>query len=550
MTSVVFRLSSACLLLAGLQLNAQQPASGNRHDAAAAAFARGLMPLHSSGVDRFATDHPGWDGRGVLIAILDSGIDPGVPGLTTTTDGTPKIIDLRDFSREGRVALHRIARHGDTLTLGDRRLLGASRVAAVSGDGQLWGGTLVETSLGKAPAADLNGNGKVGDTLLVVVGKTTSGWALFADTDGSGTLAGQHPIHDFAIAHEFFGWHQGGAPPVDLAVNLADSAGVPVLDLFFDTSSHGTHVAGIAAGHDLYGVSGFDGVAPGAKLIGLKIADDAHGAVSTTGSMLRALDYAIRFARDRAMPLVVNLSFGVGNEIEGTARIDHLIDSVLAAHPDVVMTVAAGNDGPGLSTIGFPASASRVIAVGATLPPVFAGGNAADTTPEVIAPFSSRGGELAGPDIVVPGAAYSSVPNFAAGQELENGTSMASPYAAGLVARLTSALVATHRQASARMLRQALRMGARQLPSATIVDQGAGLPDIGAAWNWLAVAHDLPGVAVDAGGISGRAGIYLNSAGRHRSARESCFEALTAADHRHCDCAPIRRGCRSPRPWP
>ena len=68
--------------------------------------------------------------------------------------------------------------------------------------------TLVETSLGKAPAADFNGNGNVGDTLLVVVAKTSSGWALFADTDGSGTLAGQRPIHDFAIAREFFGWHQ------------------------------------------------------------------------------------------------------------------------------------------------------------------------------------------------------------------------------------------------------------------------------------------------------------------------------------------------------
>jgi subtilisin family serine protease len=518
-TSVVFRLSSACLLVAALQVHAQQPTAGNRHDAAAAAFARGLMPLHSSRVDRFAADHPEWDGRGVLIAILDSGIDPGVAGLTTTTDGAPKIIDLRDFSHEGRVALRQIARHGDTLIIGNHRLRGASRVAALSGDLPLWGGVLVETTLGKAPAADLNGNGKLGDTLLVVVGKTPSGWALFADTDGSGSLAEERPVHDFAVAHEFFGWHQAAAPPVDIAVNLADSAGVPVLDLFFDTSSHGTHVAGIAAGHDLYGVAGFDGVAPGARLIGLKIADDAHGAVSTTGSMLHALDYAIRFARDRALPLVVNLSFGVGNEIEGTARIDRLIDSVLAAHPDVVMTVAAGNDGPGLSTIGFPASASRVIAVGATLPSVFAGGNTADTTSDLIAPFSSRGGELAGPDIVVPGAAYSSVPNFAAGQELENGTSMASPYAAGLVARLTSALVATKRRASARMLRQALRMGARQLPSGSIVDQGAGLPDLGAAWNWLAVAHDLPAVVVEAGGISGRAGILLNSGAGSTGAR-------------------------------
>jgi hypothetical protein len=235
--------------------------------------------------------------------------------------------------------------------------------------------------------------------------------------------------------------------------------------------------------------------------------------------MLRALDYAIRFARDRAMPLVVNLSFGVGNELEGTARIDRLIDSVLAAHPDVAMTVAAGNDGPGLSTIGFPASATRVIAVGATLPSVFAGGSPADTAADVVAPFSSRGGELAGPDIVVPGAAYSSVPSFAAGQELETGTSMAAPYAAGLVARLTSALVATNHRANARLMRQALRMSARQLPTGGIVDQGAGLPDIGAAWAWLSAAHELPGVVVDAGGITGRAAIYLNGAAASTGAR-------------------------------
>jgi subtilisin family serine protease len=505
------RLSSVCLLVAGSRLAAQQPSAIARRNAAAAAFAAGLMPLHSSRVDRFATDHPAWDGRGVLIAILDSGIDPGVPGLATTSEGAPKLLDLRDFSQEGRIVLRQIARRGDTLLIGNRRLLGATRVAALSGDTPLWGGTLNETALGKAPAADLNGNGKVGDTLLVVVGKTTSGWALFADTDGSGTLADERPIHDFAVAHEFFGWHQAGAPPVDLAVNFADSAGVPLLDLFFDTSSHGTHVAGIAAGHDLYGVPGFDGIAPGAKLIGLKIADDAHGGVSTTGSMLHALDYAIRFAHDRAMPLVVNLSFGVGNEIEGTARIDGLIDSVLAAHPDVTMTVAAGNDGPGLSTIGFPASASRVISVGATLPAIFAGGSAADTATEMIAPFSSRGGELAGPDIVAPGSAYSTVPNYAVGQEQESGTSMASPYAAGLVARLTSALVVTGHPASARMMRQALRMSARQLPSGGIVDQGAGLPDIGAAWAWLSHPHDLPGVEVEIGGIPGRAAVYVSS---------------------------------------
>jgi hypothetical protein len=127
-------------------------------------------------------------------------------------------------------------------------------------------------------------------------------------------------------------------------------------------------VSGIAAAHDLYDVKGFDGVAPGAQLLGLKISLGAQGSVSTTGAMLRAMDYAIRFAAERRMPLVMNLSFGVGNEQEGKARIDRLADSVLAAHPDVSLTISGGNDGPGLSTIGLPGSADRAITVGATLP--------------------------------------------------------------------------------------------------------------------------------------------------------------------------------------
>ncbi|MGH7523778.1 MAG: S8 family serine peptidase, partial [Gemmatimonadales bacterium] len=190
---------------------------------------------------------------------------------------------------------------------------------------------------------------------------------------------------------------------------------------------------------------------------------------------------------------------------------DALIDSVLAAHPDVVMTVAAANDGPGFSTVGFPASADRVIAVGATLPPAAFGGAADDSTADVVAPFSSRGGEIAAPDIVAPGTAYSTVPNFATGQELEFGTSMASPYAAGLSARLVSALAASKRAPSGDLIRQALRMGARSLPSGGILDQGAGLPDLGAAWAWLAEPHELQSITVEAGGITGRGAVYLTS---------------------------------------
>ena len=153
---------------------------------------------------------------------------------------------------------------------------------------------------------------------------------LFIDTDGDGSLGNERPVHDYLIAREVFAWTTRKATPnITLAANFRETRGVPALDLYFDTSAHGSHVAGIAAAHDMYGVKGFDGVAPGAQLLGLKIANDAQGGISTTGSMLRAMDYAISFAHQRRMPLVLNMSFGVGNEAEGKARIDQLIDSVL-----------------------------------------------------------------------------------------------------------------------------------------------------------------------------------------------------------------------------
>ena len=249
-------------------------------------------------------------------------------------------------------------------------------------------------------------------------------------------------MHDYLVGRETFGWAaRGRTPKVTVAANFSAGSGDPRLDLVFDISSHGSHVAGIAAGHDLYGVPGFDGVAPGAQLLGLKIANSAQGSVTTSGSMMRAIDYAIRFADARRLPLVLNMSFGVGNEIEGGARIDALVDSVLAAHPDLVFTISAGNDGPGLSTIGFPGSARRAIGVGATVPASFLPPTRGGRGPKTSSPISARGGQLAKPDLVTPGVAYSAVPRWNTGQEIEQGTSMASPHAAGLAALLVSGLV-------------------------------------------------------------------------------------------------------------
>src|SRR5213593_1768924 len=93
------------------------------------AFLLGLMPLKSTGVDVFRAAHPTFDGRGVLIAILDSGIDAGVAGLIGTSTGAPKILDLRDFSGEGRIELSPVVPEADgRVRVAGTLLAGAARI--------------------------------------------------------------------------------------------------------------------------------------------------------------------------------------------------------------------------------------------------------------------------------------------------------------------------------------------------------------------------------------------------------------------------------------
>ena len=453
------------------------------------AFMTGLMPLKDTGVDQFRLQHPTYDGRGVLIAILDTGVDPGVDGLITTSTGAPKIVELRDFSGEGRVALAPVSPAADgTVAVGGHTLAGAHRIGRLTTATTWYAGMLRELPLGKPPAGDLNGNGVNTDTFPVIVVKASDGWVAFLDSNLNGSFEDEMPLHDYRDGHETIAL---GSKPITLAANFSEADGVPLLDLFFDNGGHGTHVAGIATGHSLFNVSGFDGVAPGAQLVGLKIANAARGGISVTGSMQRAMAYAARYAEQRNMPLVLNLSFGVGNEHEGHAVIDSIVNAFLVAHPAAVFTISAGNDGPGLSTLGFPGSADLALSVGASYPGAFARPVQPGTAPapDVMGWWSSRGGELAKPDLVAPGVAFSTVPHWNTGDEIKGGTSMAAPHAAGLAACLLSAMAQEGRKVSAADIAQALRASAVPFRGETPIDDGAGQPRLDAAYRWLLGGH-------------------------------------------------------------
>lgn len=471
------------------------------------AFRLDLMPLAATGVAAFRALHPTIDGRGVLIGILDTGIDLGVLGLQATTTGAPKVLDLRNFSGEGDVALAPVTADtaGRIELPGGLSVSGAATVRAAAVGPEWFGGVLAELPFGAPPEADFNGNGSNRDRYGVVVVRGPSGWLAFVDANGDGTLADETALADFLVRRETFTFSSQlvsrGHGPITGALNLADDPahpGRPVLSFVLDTSAHGTHVAGVAAGHDLYGVPGFDGVAPGAQLLGLKMSDNARGGISTTGSMIRAMEYAARFAAERGLPLVLNLSFGIGNEIEGGAAIDSIVDAFLVRHPDVVFTMSAGNDGPGTSTAGLPASAELALAVGAVYPGAFARVQFGVESRDILGWWGSRGGELAKPDLVAPAMAYSTVPAWSTGREIMLGTSQAAPYAAGLAALLVSANLQERRPTRAAQVIQALRASARRLEGATQIDQGFGIPQMEAAYRWLAAGHDAPRLRLQA----------------------------------------------------
>src|SRR5256712_12697426 len=207
----------------------------------AIAYMSGLMPLRSTGVEQFRAKHPTYDGRGVLMAILDTGVDPAVPGLIVTSAGAPKILDLRDFSGEGRVALSPLRSAADgTVAVGGRKLVGGGRIRPLTPRTTWYAGMFRELPLGKLPAADLNRNGTNTDVFPVIVVRAVDGWVAFLDTNLNGSFEDEMPLHDYRQGRETIAL---GTQPITLAANIEETNGVPALDLVFDNGGHGTHVA-------------------------------------------------------------------------------------------------------------------------------------------------------------------------------------------------------------------------------------------------------------------------------------------------------------------
>ncbi len=184
-----------------------------------------------------------------------------------------------------------------------------------------------------------------------------------------------------------------------------------------DGHGHGTHVAGIAAGDGQY-----VGVAPGAKILNVKVLNDyGYGQLSW---LINGIDWAIANDAD-----IISLSLGATYDSSPEEQLNspevQKIEEAVAA--GVTVIIASGNCGNGCGDfigVTTPGIAENAITIGAVDREnnhlAFSGGAMID--------------DFVKPDLVAPGENIcSSVPW---GYECYSGTSMAAPHVSGAAALL------------------------------------------------------------------------------------------------------------------
>ncbi|TDD60373.1 peptidase S8 [Kribbella antibiotica] len=198
-----------------------------------------------------------------------------------------------------------------------------------------------------------------------------------------------------------------------------------------DMFGHGTHVASIAAGTGAKSKGKYKGVAPGAKILDVKVLGDEGS--GDDSAVIGGMEWAAAQGAD-----VINMSLG-GTDTPGIDPLEEAVNR-LSAQTGTLFVIAAGNDGEGgARTVGSPGSADAALTVGAV------------DKSDKLAPFSSTGPRVGDgglkPDVTAPGVDIGAAaapgnligqraPKPADGYMAISGTSMATPHVAGAAAIL------------------------------------------------------------------------------------------------------------------
>ncbi|KAL5708116.1 tripeptidyl-peptidase II [Ranunculus cassubicifolius] len=520
-------------------------------------FLASLMPKKEIAADRFIESNPLFDGRGSLIAIFDTGVDPAADGLQVTSDGKPKIIDVLDCTGSGDIDTSNVVKAD-----ADGYIAGASGSSLAVNPS--WKNPTGEWHVGcklvydffpdslasrlkkerkkrwdeknqeaiaqavkqldefeqkhkKVDDINLKGiRGELqnrvdylrkladnyddkGPIIDAVVWNDGDVWRVALDTqsleDDSdlGKLADFVPLTNYRIERKYGIFSKLDA--CAFVTNVYDEGNI--LSIVTDSGSHGTHVAGIAtAFHPEEPL--LNGIAPGAQVISCKIGDSRLGSMETGTGLTRALIAAVEHKCD-----LINMSYGEPSLLPDYGRFVDLVNEVVNKHR-LIFISSAGNSGPALSTVGAPGgTTSSMIGIGAYVSPAMAAGAHCLVEPPsegLEYTWSSRGptadGDL-GVCVSAPGGAVAPVPTWTLQRRmLMNGTSMASPSACGGVALLISAMKAEGIPVSPYVVQKALENTAAPIGSLPEdkLSTGQGLMQVDKAYEYIRQTTNSPSV--------------------------------------------------------
>ncbi len=446
-----------------------------------------FLSVSNTGVEEFHKAYPEFDGRGTIILILDTGVDIGVEGLTQTSTGEVKFIDVQDFTHQGDVQLFEAdveTDNGKTIFTDDEGIYSVTANSSLKYspiNNQYYIGGFDEASLmnSGSGAGDLNGDGDIEDVYVLVAFETSengeSFWVVFVDLNGNGDISDDKPLRNYNEKQDAFAFeHPNGLIHFTMGLNVLPDE--KIVSFHFDDGSHGTHVAGIAGGNQIGGID-LSGIAPGAQMMSLKLGNNLYsGGATVTESMKKAYLYADKISKEVEVPCVINMSFGIGSEIEGQAEMEAFLENLTEENPYLYICLGSGNEGPGISTTGMPSASDAVFSSGAILTQeVGRDLYGATLNRDIILYFSSRGGEVSKPDVCSPGACTSTVPNWTNWDRFW-GTSMAAPYSAGVMSLLLSAVSKEYPNVKipSQLLYKAIRESATNMEDYNQLDQGHG----------------------------------------------------------------------------
>lgn len=230
-------------------------------------------PTDDSCIMQVTLRNPFLTGKGVLVAVLDSGIDYRRPEFRKS-DGSTRIRYLWDQSLQ--------------------------------------------------PEEERTGTGEDGSSANGGTGSSDAG-IVNVDENGRTVINGteavrfrRRPPSGFRPGVEF------DAEQINQALEASSQQEQFRLLPSVDTSGHGTAVAGIAAGNS----ASYQGVAPEAELLIVKLGQPDPSSFPRTTEIMRAVTYVVKKAIEMEMPVVINLSFGnTYGAHDGSSLLERFLDN-------------------------------------------------------------------------------------------------------------------------------------------------------------------------------------------------------------------------------